>query len=503
MAQTDQDSVYHAPRAPDWLWLGIFALVVLGCGAWVWAQLGSDSEAGRAVFFGAALLALLWATLIYTFKLSVSVSVGPRGLSLARGPWRTELPWAEVGRLVERAKVSNGQRFRWLVALARDGRELRIREDMVSHYERFRVEVYERYRLWEDHGGTWGTTFGGPFTATDDVFNLIVWWLIGAAATVLPGLYFALLIPDGLILGLTLIFCALLCVVMAARARLNQQIYTVNGQEVSARRLLGMTTLPWVDVMRVERARSPARLLYRLGILLGHVLLLLAARADSRVESFAWAPRVPEFLVIRGMGYQIRVNLHLLARPDELLAWIEFYEQVARQALRPQTGAPAYQLPPQQQPADLTGASGPLDPWGAGRGGDLAAKGSQPPTSQPGARVTKKFTDPDYDEIDPRIRAVMQDQAPSQPPSVYQESYRQGHGGGPASGEISGGLAPAGRRAAERDPDEEQTAEMPAAADKETAEEWQERQDWSEWSRPPLPRYGPTRDNRPTHEGDR
>src|SRR5262249_39048516 len=150
------------------------------------------------------------------------------------------------------------------------------------------------------------------------------------------------------------------------------------------------------DVTRVERARSPARLLYRLGILLGHVLLLLAARADSRVESFAWAPRVPEFLVIRGMGYQIRVKLHLLARPDELLAWIEFYEQVARQAQRPPTGAPALQLPPQQQPADLTGASGPLDPWGAGRGGDLATSGSQPPTSQPGARATKKFTGPEH-----------------------------------------------------------------------------------------------------------
>src|SRR5262245_39873561 len=111
IAQTDQDSVYHAPRAPDWLWLGVFAAVVLGCGAWVWAQLGIDSAAGRAVFFGAALLALLWAALIYTFKLSVSVAVGPGGISLRRGPWRTQLPWAEVGRLVERSKVSNGQRF--------------------------------------------------------------------------------------------------------------------------------------------------------------------------------------------------------------------------------------------------------------------------------------------------------------------------------------------------------------------------------------------------------
>ncbi len=417
----------------------------LGCGAWVWAQLGMDSAAGRAVFFGAALLALLWAALIYTFKLSVSVAVGPGGMSLTRGPWRTQLPWAEVGRLVERSKVSNGQRFRWLVALARDGRELRIREDMVSYYERFRVEVYERYRLWEDHGGTWGTTYGGPFTATDDVFNLIVWWLIGAAATLLPGLYFALLIPDGVILGLTLIFCALLCLSMTARVWLSRQTYTVDGSEVSARRPLSATTLPWSDVMRVERVRSSARLLYRIGILFGHLLLLVAARADSRVESFEWSPQAPEFLVIRGMGRQVRVNLHRLARPDELLAWVEFYEQVARQALRPQTAAPAYQLPPEAQPADLTGASGPVDPWGAGRAGDLAASGSQPQQEapQPGPRVTKKFTGPEYDEIDPRIRAVLQDQTPSQPPAVY----NSGAGRSAASGNLSGGYAPANQYA--------------------------------------------------------
>lgn len=499
MAQTDQDSVYHAPRAPDWLWLSIFALVVLGCGAWVWAQLGVDSAAGPAVFFGAALLALLWATLIYTFKLSVSVAVGPGGLSLTRGPWRTQLPWAEVGRLVERAKVSNGQRFRWLVALTRDGRELRIREDMVSSYERFRVEVYERYRLWEDHGGTWGTTFGGPYSATDDVFNLMIWWLIGAGATLLPGLYFTLLIPSGLILGLTLIFCALLCLGMAVRTWLSRQTYTVDGQEVAARRPMSATTLPWSDVTRAERVRSPARLLYRIGILLGHALLLLAARADSRVESFAWAPRVPEFLLIRGMGRQVRVNLHRLARADELLAWVEFYEQVARQAQRPQTVAPAFQLPPERQPADLTNGSGPLDPWGGGRAGDLAprgATGSPAPTAPPGPRVTKKFTGPEYDEIDPRIRAVLQDQSPSQPPSVYNESLGRSH----ASGNISGGFAPADQYA---DADEEETAEMPAAPQADAPGEWPEQQDWSEWSRPPLPRYGPTPGAHHEREDDR
>ena len=38
---------------------------------------------------------------------------------------------------------------------------------------------------------------------------------------------------------------------------------------------------------------------------------------------------------------------------------------------------------------------------------------------------------------------------------------------------------------------------MPAAPEQDTQDEWPEQQDWSEWSRPPLPRYGPR------HEDDR
>ena len=95
----------------------------------------------------------------------MSVLVGPRGISLMRGPWRTELFWRDTARLVERTLPDGGQRYRWVVVMARDGRELRVREDMVMNYARFRAEVYERYlalagprwhlgceRLWPVHG---------------------------------------------------------------------------------------------------------------------------------------------------------------------------------------------------------------------------------------------------------------------------------------------------------------------------------------------------------------
>jgi len=109
--------------------------------------------------------------------------------------------------------------------------------------------------------------------------------------------------------------------------------------------------------------------------------------------------------------------------------------------------------------------------------------------------VTKQFTGPEYDEIDPRIRAVLHDQEPSQPPAVY----GSGAGRSSASGSLAGGFAPANQYA---DEDDEETAKMPAAPDEDEPDEWPEQQqDWSEWSRPPLPRYGPS--HGPTREDDR
>ena len=142
--------------------------VLLINGIILWRQLGDSQDHVRhAVFFGLLLLSAYWAALVYTFKISVSARIGPHGLAVVRGPWRTELAWREVDRLVERVQASKGTRYRWVIALARDGRELSIREDMVANYARFRFEVYERYRLYQDHGGTWATGGAGPFSARE------------------------------------------------------------------------------------------------------------------------------------------------------------------------------------------------------------------------------------------------------------------------------------------------------------------------------------------------
>lgn len=397
LALDDRDRVYRAPNGGDWLMVVLLVAILLANGFLVWHQLGQGNQVGRAVFFGFLLLALFWTVGVYVFKLSLSARVGPHGLSIVRGPWRTDLLWAEVARLAERTESEDGSRHRWVVAQTYDGRRLQVREDMVTDYQRFRLEIYERYRQWEEHGGTWGTAETGPFTTADRIGTERTCWLLAAGALLLAGSYFLLLVPGTLLAGLALLLLGLGALGMGVRAMLERQRYVVGPRLIaSSRPFRPALTLEWGEVARVDRSRHPFGWLMRVAILLGKGVLGLAARTDGRVRMFSWSPGAPEYLTVRGAGRQIRIRLHRLERPDELLAWVEYYERQGRRPAsqpresqarerqgresqaRVRAATPSRPLP---TPDDLTGGAGPADPWGGGRGGDPAA--ADPSASAP------------------------------------------------------------------------------------------------------------------------
>ncbi|HEY7850674.1 MAG TPA: hypothetical protein VIC27_11455, partial [Ktedonobacterales bacterium] len=369
VALSDRESRFYAPRAGDLALLGVLVAVLLGNGVWIWRQLGANSHAGRAVFFGLLLLCVYWCAVVYTLKLSLSVRVSPRSISVARGPWQVEIRWSELTRLMERMQTLDGRRYRWVIAMARDGRRISVREDAIGDYARFRREAYERYRLWRDHGGTWGATGSGPFVAREIVRDEAQWWAVGAVMIALPGLYFALLLPETNPLGYLLLAGTAACLFMLARAFLLRQSYTIERQYIEARSMVKRTRLTWAEVAHVERARHPVSGVILSGVALGRLALRLASRGDAGIRSFAWSPRVPEYLILRGGGRQTRIRLHRLMQPDELLAWIEFYDQVRRSTRsRPLSGP----------------LSGPLTgPRAGATTGPTAARATAAPTSGP------------------------------------------------------------------------------------------------------------------------
>jgi hypothetical protein len=419
----DRESAFHTPRAGDWLLLAVLVVALVGIGGRVWSQLGFGDVVGRAIFFGLLLAAGYWIALVYTFKLSLCMRVGPQGLAIVRGPWRIELRWSEITRLMERPQTLGGRRYRWVVALARDGRRIQVREDALLDYERFRREVYQRYRMWRDHGGTWGATGGGPFTAREMATDEARWWAVAALLVALPGFYLSLLLPATYPAGPTLLLLALACLAMIAGVYLRRRSYAIDGRMIQARGVLERTQLAWRDVSKVERTRHPASGVILAAVALGRLALRLAARGDAGIRGFAWAPRVPEYLTLRGGGRQARIRLHRLSQPEELLAWIEFYtglrrggssrplEQAAQTGAGRQSDAPepaataaAATVIVDERAPDLSSASGPLDPWGGTRRGEptsgpaRAASGpNRTPMPEPlfrGAPLRASFREP-------------------------------------------------------------------------------------------------------------
>lgn len=395
----DRERAYYAPRMGDLALLGILVVGLLATGIYTWHGLGPQNDhAGRAIFFGMALISLLWVAVVYTFKLSACVRVGPHGIAVVRGPWRTELAWRDVTRLVERAQMINGQRYRWVMALARDGRRLQVREDMVIDYELFRRELHERFRLWRDHGGTWSTSNKGPFVAREMLSSQVTWWAVLSGGFLLVGLYFFLLLhPETGLVGLFLLLIAVACAALSVRSVLRRQTYTVDAKAIEARAIIGSLRISWRDISRVERSRRASGRLVRIGIKIGRLILKMAARTDARVRIFEWHPRVPEYLILRGAGHQVRIRLHRLERPDEVLAWVEFYERVGRRLSsssahqKRATAAPTRPLSREFEPDDLSTPNGPQDPWAAGQANEAAA----PPAASRPAPATRPVSDDD------------------------------------------------------------------------------------------------------------
>src|SRR5262249_17505647 len=142
---------------------------------------------------------------------------------------------------------------------------------------------------------------GGPFAASDDVSGDVRWGLIGGSIFLLPGLFFLLLFGVGTVfLGPGLLTLAALCYFTGLRALFGRQTYSVDARAITAQRLLGLKSqLAWREVGRVDRARHAVGGVMEIAIWLGRFALALAARGDSRFKSFAWSPRVPEYLILR------------------------------------------------------------------------------------------------------------------------------------------------------------------------------------------------------------
>ena len=102
-----------------------------------------------------------------------------------------------------------------------------------------------------------------------------------------------------------------------------------------------------------------------LGIGLGRLALAIAARSESRAVSFPWTPRIPEFLICAAAGARCACRPQSPGPPGSVcLAWVEFYERIARASGG--TERPARASAP-LQPSRVPACCPPISPGPLGR----------------------------------------------------------------------------------------------------------------------------------------
>ena len=325
--------VYRARHGGDWLVLALFAVMPFATGISIWLQLGWQSATGRAAFWGLALVAVALAWAIYASRIAVRILVSHDGLAIRHGPRRWHLAWSEVNRLLERSQLLEDQRYRWVVAEAHDGRRLQVREDRVADYPRFRADVYAAYQEWREQSGSLGARWASRSSGLlieRELPGGSRWLGSFAVAALAVGVYLWTLIPAVRLVGAALLAGGALTAGARAGVWLRQQTVAVDGEGIEAHRRLRSRRLEWNVVSRVERRRHPlgpwvvalARAVRRAGELLG--------RPNPWTGGSPWAPRVPEELILRGTGRQLRIRLDRLEHPDDLVAQVDRYTRALR-----------------------------------------------------------------------------------------------------------------------------------------------------------------------------
>jgi hypothetical protein len=325
--------VYRGRHGGDWLVLALFAVMPLATGISIWLQLGWHSATGRAAFWGLALFATALAWAIYASRIAVRILVSHDGLAIRHGPRRWSLAWSEVSRLLERSQLLEDQRYRWVVAETRDGRRLQVREDRVADYPRFRADVYAAYQEWREQSGSFGARLASRSSGLlieRELPGGSRWLAYVAVAALAMGIYLWTMIPAARLVGAALVAGGVLTAGARASAWLRRQTVAVDGDGIEVHHRLQSRRLEWDAVSRVERRRHP----------LGQGVVALAGavrrasdllgRSNPWTGGSPWAPRVPEGLILRGAGRQIRIRLDQLEHPDVLVAQVDRFTRVRR-----------------------------------------------------------------------------------------------------------------------------------------------------------------------------
>ncbi len=304
---------------------------------------------GDVVLLGACLLALAWAALYYSLRVSAHAVVSEEGFALVHGPWRHFIAWREVARLSEWTMLTEGIRYDWIALWSANGGRLQLRADLVSRFGELRQAILAH--LDEPHEPpAIIADLDHPLLLRSDPSRAVAQWGVWAAIGVISGALLALFLPNLLVIGVVLLALGVgaLCAMVAAFA-LRQSV-TVSRAGVEVRRGPWRKALTWEGMYALERAHGNG--LRGAASILRRGLVLLLFRVDHRCVILPGAERSHSVITVRGnSGERIRLREDRYHHPEWLRARLRAEVAALRAAEVP--------LAQQVQPLPKTG---PLSP---------------------------------------------------------------------------------------------------------------------------------------------
>lgn len=336
--------IYRSTDWGGWVVLTLLASLFIGTGITIRAALepAHPTAGGLAVVIG-GLIALAWAAIFYSFRVSTHAAVTQEGITVVHGPWRHHIAWRDVERVAEWSEVNDGIRYQWLALWSIDGTRLQVREDLPGEFSMFRNDVLSQ--IAEPHPiPDMVTDLAHPLAMRSDRSPALSLWSIGMAIGLIGGGLMFRYLPEILLINIGILVGGALCLLNTLRLLIIRQDVMIGGEGLQVREGFNRTKITWAAMYGMER--DPGKGLRGVVGILTRGLVMILFRIDRRSVVVPGEARTHGIITIRGnSGEHIRIQEIHFRHPEWLRARLRAEVEAMRQTASP-VAAHISPLPP-------------------------------------------------------------------------------------------------------------------------------------------------------------
>ncbi len=288
------------------------------------------------VLVGASLVALLWAILYYSLRVSAHAIVSDEGFVLIHGFIRHQIDWTEVARLDEWTRLDEGFRSQWIALTSTTGMRLQLRQDLVPHYTEFRTDLIAKLDAVLAQSSALPSVVSDldtPIWFEEEVHNALRAWGGTLAITLLGGASIVAFLHPIVWVGYALLILAAIAGCGIAITYLLRQHLVIQPDGIQVWRGPARVALPWESLYNLDRERGEKP---SLRAALGRIILVLILQVDRRSGVIPALGRSYGVITIHGgSGQRVQIRERNYAHPSWIRARLRLEIERLRQSAAP------------------------------------------------------------------------------------------------------------------------------------------------------------------------